>query len=343
MKSGMKAAIIVAVILVVAGLVIAAGAMALTGFNFEKLSTKEFRTTVLKPSGSFERIDVTLTTADVRFVPSEDGTCTVTCRDEEKIKYSAEVTGGVLTVSREDARKGLDLFDPSISLEKNTVTVALPAKDYADLAVKTDTGDVTIPEDFSFGSLTVTGDTADVRCAASVSGALTVKTDTGDITLTDLSAGKLDLTVSTGEVRLTSVDCAGGASVTVSTGRTELTDVRCASLLSTGSTGKMKLTDLTVAGEAELRRSTGDISFGGCTAGTLRVTTDTGDVKFEDSDAGTIWVKTDTGDVTGSLRKPMIVFAETNTGKVEVPRLTEGGRCEVTTDTGDIRLSVTVP
>ena len=343
MKSGMKAAILVAVILVIVGIVIAAGSLALTGFKFDKLSTKEYKTTVLKPTGSFDKIDVTLTTAELTFVPASDGVCTVTCHDDEKIKYTAEVKGGVLTVSREDARKGLDILDPSINLEKNTVTVALPGKNYAALTVKTDTGDVTIPEDFSFGSLTVSGDTADVSCAAPVSGALAVKLSTGDVTLTDLSAGELDLTVSTGDIRLTSVDCAGGASVTVSTGRTELTDVRCASLRSAGSTGKMKLTHLTVVGEAELRRSTGDISFVSCTAGTLRVTTDTGDVKFEDSDAGTIWVKTDTGDVTGFLRKPMVIFAETNTGKVDVPKLTEGGRCEITTDTGNIKLSVTVP
>jgi len=45
----------------------------------------------------------------------------------------------------------------------------------------------------------------------------------------------------------------------------------------------------------------------------------TGDVKFDGCDAEN-------------------VFIETDTGKIDVPRSVAGGSCEITTDTGDIKV-----
>ena len=33
-------------------------------------------------------------------------------------------------------------------------------------------------------------------------------------------------------------------------------------------------------------------------------------------------------------------FTKTDTGRVDVPKTVEGGRCEITTDTGDIKITV---
>jgi tRNA pseudouridine55 synthase len=51
-------------------------------------------------------------------------------------------------------------------------------------------------------------------------------------------------------------------------------------------------------------------------------------------------VKTDTGDVTGSLLTGKTFIPHSDTGKVVLPDSTLGGRCEITTDTGDIRITV---
>ena len=61
---------------------------------------------------------------------------------------------------------------------------------------------------------------------------------------------------------------------------------------------------------------------------------------FEGSDAAEIFVQTSTGDVEGSLLSSKVFIANTDTGKVDVPKSITGGRCEITTDTGDIRISV---
>ena len=51
-------------------------------------------------------------------------------------------------------------------------------------------------------------------------------------------------------------------------------------------------------------------------------------------------MKTDTGKVVGSLLSEKVFIAETSTGKVSVPKTTTGGKCEITTSTGDIKIEV---
>ena len=337
MKSGMKAAIIVAVILVVVGLVIAVGAMALTGFNFEKLSTKEYRTTVLKPSGSFDRIDVNITTADVSFIPSEDGTCTVTCTDDENVEYTAEVKDAVLTVKCRKIRKGADFL--SVSAVEAKVTVALPGKTYAALSAETDTGDVLIPADFALGNVKLITDTGDAVCEAAVAGSLEFRSDTGDFRGENLRGKEARLESKTGAVQLSAAEVSGALTVAEHTGRVRLTEVSCGSGKLTTTTGSVTLERVTASGELAVETDTGNVKLIGGDAGTLRVKTNTGDLTFDGADAGAIYAETDTGDVTGSLRSEKVFLTETDTGKVSVPRTITGGRCEITTNTGDIKIS----
>ena len=72
----------------------------------------------------------------------------------------------------------------------------------------------------------------------------------------------------------------------------------------------------------------------------IAIDRDTGDIRFTDCDAAEIFVETDTGDVTGSLLSEKVFIAESDTGKVDVPKSATGGRCEIETDTGNIRITV---
>ena len=47
-----------------------------------------------------------------------------------------------------------------------------------------------------------------------------------------------------------------------------------------------------------------------------------------------------TGDVKGKLLTDKVFITETGTGHVDVPKTVTGGRCEVTTNTGDIELEI---
>ena len=56
--------------------------------------------------------------------------------------------------------------------------------------------------------------------------------------------------------------------------------------------------------------------------------------------AAEILIKTDTGDVKGSLLSEKVFVVQTDTGSIDVPKTVSGGRCEITTDTGDIKISL---
>lgn len=152
-------------------------------------------------------------------------------------------------------------------------------------------------------------------------GTLAVKSSTGNIVAENISADMIDLSVSTGKITLNDTACQSDIRIQVSTGKSKLTNVTCKNLTSRGSTGDLVLNKVTATDMFSLERSTGDVTFDKC-------------------DAAEIVVKTDTGDVVGSLLTNKVFLAQTDTGKVDVPKTINGGKCEITTDTGDIRLKI---
>ena len=66
----------------------------------------------------------------------------------------------------------------------------------------------------------------------------------------------------------------------------------------------------------------------------------TGDVELNACDAGGLSLKTTTGDVTGTLLSEKVFITDTSTGDVSVPKTTSGGKCEISTTTGDIRIDI---
>ena len=114
---------------------------------------------------------------------------------------------------------------------------------------------------------------------------------------------------------------AGEFYIKVSTGKTQLSGVTCKSFASEGSTGKINLKNTVAENSIKIDRGTGDVTFDSCDAENITVTASTGDVK-------------------GTLKTDKIFSAKTSTGKVRVPDSTEGGRCYITTSTGDIDISV---
>jgi DUF4097 and DUF4098 domain-containing protein YvlB len=147
---------------------------------------------------------------------------------------------------------------------------------------------------------------------------LAIKEDTGDIEVPkDFKFGTIDIATSTGDITIAGVTCEDDIVINVSTGKANLTDIKCKSFISDGSTGDISLNNVIATEKFSIERSTGDVKFDAC-------------------DATEIWVETDTGDVTGKLLSEKIFITQTSTGDVHVPKSTNGGKCEITTSTGDI-------
>lgn len=188
-----------------------------------------------------------------------------------------------------------------VSFDSPRITVCLPDTEYKTLVIKESTGRVEIPGSFSFDEAEISSSTGDIIDSASVRGLFSIKTSTGDVRVDNASVGKLDITVSTGDVTVTGV----------------VSD----SISSSGSTGDISLNDVIVTGNISVERSTGD-------------------VRFDDSDAAEISVKTSTGSVSGSLLSEKVFAVETHTGSISVPVTSSGGKCEIITSTGDIKMEV---
>ena len=132
-------------------------------------------------------------------------------------------------------------------------------------------------------------------------GELIMESDTGNIHIENINANKLDLSTSTGNLKIV--------------------NTKCKNLFSESDTGNILLKNV-MASEK------------------IKIETDTGDVKFKDSDASDIFVKTDTGNVTGNLLTDKVIFAESGTGNIDVPKIIADEKCEIITDTGDIKITI---
>ncbi len=319
MRKGTKGWLIAAFSLVFVGAILFTGVMTALKWNFKKLSTAQYATTTHTVTKSFINISMVGDVADVAFVPSTDGSVSVTCYEQKHLTHSVAVEEDTLVVKTVDTRKWYHYI--GIGFDTPKITVSLPKGTYGDLTVKTSTGDVNVPKGYSFASANISVSTGRVSVASSVVGKLTVKASTGNIRLKELSAGGVDLTVSTGRITASAIACNGDLKVKTTTGDTTLTDVTCRNLSSDGSTGDLTLNNV-IASEA------------------FSIERDTGDVRFDACDAATLMVTTDTGDIEGTLLTEKVFITHTDTGSVEVPETTAGGKCKLTTDTGDITITI---
>ena len=280
MNKATKIWLFVASFLAVLGTIIFAGVMAVYNWDFSKLGTVKYETNTYTANGAFDKISISVDTTEIEFLPTDNKDCSIVCIEDEKVKHSAKVQNGTLVIDTVDTRKWYDFIGVSLGVPK--MTVYLPQNEYNSLSIETDTGDITVPKDFSFKNIEIDGDTSDINCFASVSDILEIELSTGDINIDNVTLGRLDLSTSTGDITLKNV----------------------------------------------------------ITMGSLSIETDTGDVKFKDSDADEIYVETSTGDVTGTLLSEKVFITKSDTGRIRVPKTTSGGKCEIETDTGDIKITV---
>lgn len=319
MKDKTAVWIVTAIVLIFVGCILFGGVMLKMKWDFTNLSTEKYETNSYAISDAYTNVHITTDTADVVLIPSESGTASVVCYEQIGLKHTVSVKEGTLYIEQTDTRKWYEYI--GINFGSPKIAVYLPGGEYGTLTVKGSTGVVDVPRDFMFADVDIAVSTGAVTNRASAKGSVHIHATTGDIDVADVSAAALDLSVSTGRITVSAVTCEGDMSVRVSTGKSELTDVRCKNLVSSGNTGDFLLKNVMVAETISIARTTGDIIFNACDAIALSVTTDTGDVK-------------------GSLLTDKVFVTKTDTGRVRVPATAVGGRCEITTDTGDIEITI---
>lgn len=315
----MKSWMIVGASLMVVGLLLVLGVLFASGFQFSIFNTGKLTENIYTVEGPVNQVQLQGVTENVVFAPSDNDVCKVVCNERERMMHTVSLKDGKLEIQVDDQRKWYDYI--GIFFGEPSVTVYLPAGEYERLSVSLDTGDVEVGTAHRFGDVTITTSTGDVRLYSGVQGDMNIQTSTGDIKVKGSTPRSMTLQVSTGTVQVEDVQCENGLSIQSSTGDVSLRDVTCGDLTMKSDTGDGKLVDVIASGEMNIRRSTGDVKLTRC-------------------DAAQIDIKTSTGDVTGSLRSGKIFVAHSSTGDVSVPESLEGGKCKITTSTGDIEITV---
>lgn len=281
------------------------------------VSSNDVVTNEFKIEEAVNKFDIDIDTANLEFKATE-GDAKVVLQERKKLFHETSLQDGVLKITTVDQRPW---YEKMFSWGPMKVTVCVPANEYAELKIKIATGNIVVPNDFAFENASSYASTGDLSFKANVKEKLEVKASTGKVNLSDFTAKNIVVNTSTGDISLNSVEVAEKIDVKASTGNIKLTGAKANDFDAKASTGKVTLTNTLVANHINIKTSTGD-------------------VKFEDSDADTLSIKTDTGDVKGTLLTSKIFYAKTDTGKINVPKTTEGGLCEIETDTGNINIQI---
>lgn len=308
-----------AAFLVIIGLIMFAVVLAVNNWDFTVLSTVKYETNTYRQNYEFNNISIETQTADIVFALSDDSNCKVVCYEAENAYHSVSVKDGTLTIGLIYAKKWYENIGIEIGSPK--ITVYLPKTEYGTLFIKESTGDIDIPKDLSFEKIDIWASTGDINNRANALKSIKIATNTGNITIENVTATAVDLSVSTGKISAKSMQCTGDIKINVTTGNTELTDIKCKSLISNGSTGDIFLNNVIAKQRFSIERSTGDVKFNSC-------------------DAEEIFITSDTGYVKGNLLSDKVFIAQSDTGNINVPKTVTGGKCEITTDTGDIKITV---
>ena len=308
--------------LIIAGILVVLGPALIVfsaagGVGFSNIGREKYEEKTYEIGATFDQIDVKTDIANVVLATADE--CRVVCDSSEKLTDSAEVKNGALVIRSEKNTKWYDnLF--SFSFNSPKIKVYLPEKMYNTLKIESETGDAVIAEGLTFGNLLIAGDTSDIACAADIKDSAGFAVSTGDITLGG-SVGTANIATTTGDVVMLSVKGTGDISVATDTGDINIEKSTCDGCSIKSNTGDITLTN-TVAG------------------GTLDIRSNTGDVTFDRSDGKAVTVNTTTGEVEGSLLSEKIISVKTSTGEVKVPDSSAGGKCEITTTTGDVTITV---
>lgn len=312
--------IITASALVLVGCMIFGGLMTMLNWNFSKLSTTKYETNTHKITEDFTDIRIVTDTADIEFIPSDEAECRVVCYEATNAKHAVSVEEGALNIKLNDTRKWYEHIGISFGGTPK-ITLYVPNGEYGSLTVTLSTGDVKTAKELSFNIIDICASTGDIKNFSSASEGISIVTTTGNINVENVSAASLSLSVSTGKVTASSVNCEGDINLNVSTGKAHFTDIKCKSFISDGSTGDLILENVIASEAFSIERSTGDIRLDSCDASELKL-------------------ETSTGDVVGTLCSDKVFIANTDTGNVDLPQTTTGGKCEITTSTGDIEIEI---
>jgi len=261
MKNGTKTALVLAAILIAAGLVIGTISFAFTAIN--NLSAADV---VGHLSGSYEYVNHEKTfpadSIELLVVKEDNNAILMYCSDNPSEKN--------ITVSYWERSDGKEIYEFSIKDEALTVDhIYKPSINFFNFDVTDTTLVITVPADFDAG---VSIDTSNGRTSINeitFSGALTVDSSNGRVTLDNVSAGSVDVKASNGSIALTDVSVSSICSAQDNNGSITMDTIKAGSINVKNSNGSIELIDTTAKTDLTAKNSSGRIRLKNAVAGSL--------------------------------------------------------------------------
>lgn len=319
MKRSKKVAIIAAGVMIAVGLSVSIGAAVSMNFDVDKINTLSFETNTYRIDEEISDISVNGAECDIRLIPSEDGICKVVCYESDKISHTVGVENNKLIVERHDNRKWYEHI--GVYWGNMEIAIYLPQGEYDKLYAKNLSGDIIIPENFAFSSAEIRSTSGDVSFEAAVNEELSAKTTSGEVYIGNTALNKLTAVSTSGNVTVENVTSQGTFEVKAVSGDIDLSGVRCQRISVSTTSGEVDFSDT-------------------ITTDGIRAESVSGNVEFYKCDASSLWIKTGSGDVSGTLLTEKRFLTDTSSGDVDVPRTASGGKCEITTTSGNIEFEI---
>lgn len=272
MKKGLLIGLIIggAVLLTVGAVIFTVGVVNST--KSSKLLNNEYDVS------SYSKINIDIDTADLEFIVSEVSADKVVVNEKEKQYHTVEVIDDTLNIKGYDSRKWYEhAFD--FNFKPMRITVYTSAVNYDNVYIKSSTGDINIPADYTFNNVEIKVSTGNIKFKSKINENINITSSTGDVSL-ETSAKKINIESSTGKIKLNNT-IAEEIKIKSSTGDVSLIDSDASSLIdihtSTGDVNAVLLTGKTF----EVETSTGVPKVPGSTVGApiCRIKTSTGDIK----------------------------------------------------------------
>ena len=265
MKKGKIIALIVAGVLVIAGIF-----LVVMGLSLAKSKPKErtLNQQEILIQESFESIQINTKDCDVSVLPHE-GTACVTIREMDGVNHSVLVEAGVLKIQMNDQRKWTDyvgIFHVFDNWESMKMTVYLPAAEYASVQVRTETGDITLGQEPFFAAMTLRSETGDISCVGVMGDVLDCMTSTGDISVQNSAPNRTKLHSDTGDLHVQGV---AGDEIHLKTNTGEVIGKKSSARMVTCSsdTGDVELEGVLVEDYLQIFTNTGEVGIENCDAG----------------------------------------------------------------------------
>ncbi len=272
-------------------------------------------------SGPVTGLQAEVWSADLEILPSEDGSCSVSYPEVEKVSYAIEVEEGILTVRRLDQRKWYERIR-LFSFSSSTVTVRLPRGSYESLTAQSHSFGVEVGDGLTFNRATVKATSGSVHYLAD-------------------AKEELNLSVTSGNLYVKGV-CAKEIRGSVTSGTLELEDIACNNLSLSGTSGATKLSKTTASQSVAVKQTSGSVKLSEVVSrGDFSVKVTSGSVRLDRCDGESLAIETSSGSVRGTLRSPKVFNVTTTSGSVNVPpSVPHTGLCRIKTTSGDVNLTV---